>query len=349
MEEIEIIKPDDWHVHFRDNEILKVVVPETTRHFARSIVMPNLVPPIINARQAIDYKKRIEKAIPPRDNFQPLMTIYLTEETNKYELKSAYTSGAVFAVKLYPAGATTNSQSGVKDLKKVMPVLETMAEIGMPLLIHGETTDKDVDIFDREKVFIDKTLDFTCREIPSLKITLEHITTQDAALYVKEANKQLAASITPHHLALNRNALFVGGIRPHNYCLPVLKREIHRKALLEVAASGNPKFFLGTDTAPHLSKDKESACGCAGVFNATYCLSILAQLFDNINALSKLEKFISRNGANHYNLKTNNEKILMVKSDQALSFKEYVYIEKQKLKIFKPDFPVFWKSKPFLI
>ena len=342
MKEIEIIKPDDWHVHFRDNEILKAVVPETTRYFSRSIVMPNLIPPILNAKQAIDYKKRIEKAIPSTDKFEPLMTIYLTEETNKNELTQAYKDGAVFAVKLYPAGATTNSDSGVKDITKIMPILEMMAEIGMPLLIHGEVTDSEIDIFDREKVFIDKNLDFICREIPNLKITLEHITTQDAVLYVKEGNKNLAASITPHHLALNRNAIFVGGIQPHNYCLPILKREIHRKALLKSATSGNPKFFLGTDTAPHLTSDKESSCGCAGIFNATYCLSILAQLFDNEKALPNLEKFISINGAHHYNLKTNNKKLLMVKSNQALFFEEYLYIDKQKIKIFKPDFPVFW-------
>ena len=342
MEEIEIVKPDDWHVHFRDNEILKAVVPETSRNFARSIVMPNLVPPILNAEQANEYKKRIEKVIPPTDSFEPLMTIYLTEETNKNELKDDYNSRAVFAAKLYPAGATTNSDSGVKDIQKVMPVLETMAEIGTPLLIHGEVTDKEIDIFDREKVFIDEKLDFICKELPDLKITLEHITTTEATQYVKEGNKNLAASITPHHLALNRNALFVGGIRPHNYCLPILKRESHRTTLLKAAVSGNPKFFLGTDTAPHLTKDKESACGCAGVFNATYCLSILAQLFDNENSLNNLEKFISINGANHYNLKTNNEKILMVKPNEPLSFIEYLHIGNQKIKIFKPDFPVFW-------
>src|SRR6056300_900185 len=318
MEEIEIIKPDDWHVHFRDNEILKAVVPETTRHFARSIVMPNLVPPILNAEQANEYKKRIEKAIPPKDNFEPLMTIYLTEETNKDELKDAYNSRAVFAVKLYPAGATTNSESGVKDIHKVMPVLETMAEIEMPLLIHGEVTDPNIDIFDREKVFIAEKLDFICKELPDLKITLEHITTKDATQYVKEGNKNLAASITPHHLALNRNALFVGGIRPHNYCLPILKRETHRKALLQAALSGNSKFFLGTDTAPHLIKDKESACGCAGIFNAPYCLPILAQLFENKNSIDKLESFVSKNGALHYNLKLNEDKIKLVRSKAKL-------------------------------
>ena len=343
MEEIEIVKPDDWHVHFRDNEILKAVVPETTRHFARSIVMPNLVPPILNAKHAIEYKKRIEKAIPSMDKFEPLMTIYLTEKTGKNELKDAYNSRAVFAVKLYPAGATTNSESGVKDIQKVMPVLETMAEIGMPLLIHGEVTDPNIDIFDREKVFIDKKLDFICRKLPDLKITLEHITTKEATQYIKEGNKNLVASITPHHLTLNRNTLFVGGIRPHNYCLPILKRESHRKTLLECAISGNPKYFLGTDTAPHLKINKESACGCAGIFNATYSLSILAQLFDNENALHNLEKFTSINGAKHYDLNTNKEKITLIKSSENLIFKEYLNVKKQKIKIFEPDFLVYWK------
>ena len=343
MEEIEIIKPDDWHVHFRDNEILKAVVPETTRHFARSIVMPNLVPPILNSKQAIEYKKRIEKAIPLTDTFNPLMTIYLTEETNKNELKEAYKDGAVFAAKLYPAGATTNSDAGVKDITKIIPVLETMAEIGMPLLIHGEVTVKEVDIFDREKVFIDTKLDFICKEIPNLKITLEHITTKEAAEYIIEGNKNLVASITTHHLALNRNALFVGGIRPHNYCLPILKRENHRLALLKAAFSGNKKFFLGTDTAPHLTTDKESDCGCAGVFNATYSLSILTQLFDNDNSLDKLEDFVSKNGANHYNLDFNKDKIKIVKLKKQLTFKKYLKVRNDKIKIFEPDFPIFWK------
>jgi dihydroorotase len=343
MEEIEIIKPDDWHVHFRDNEILKAVVPETSRHFARSIVMPNLVPPILNAKQAIEYKKRIEKAIPKADSFEPLMTIYLTEETNKNELKTAYKNGAIFAVKLYPAGATTNSDSGVKDIEKVMPILETMAKIGMPLLIHGEVTDKRIDIFDRERVFIDQKLDFICKKLPELKITLEHITTKEATKYVENGNENLVASITPHHLALNRNALFVKGINPHNYCLPILKRETHREALIKAAISGNRKFFLGTDTAPHLTKDKESDCGCAGVFNATYCVPILTQLFDNKNALSQLENFISRHGALHYKLNINKEKVKIFRSSKKIIFKKFINVNKEKIKIFAPDFPVFWK------
>ena len=342
MEEIEIIKPDDWHVHFRNNEILEAVVPETTRHFARSIVMPNLIPPILNGNDALQYKKRIEKAIPQSDCFEPLMTIYLTEETDIDELKIAYKSGAVFAAKLYPAGATTNSESGVKDLKKVMPVLETMAKIGMPLLIHGEVTDSKIDIFDREKIFIDQKLEFITNKIPELKITLEHITTKEATEYVKEGNKNLAATITPHHLILNRNDIFVGGIRTHNYCLPILKREFHREQLVKAATSGNFKFFLGTDTAPHHINDKENECGCAGIFNATYCLPILTQLFDNEKSLDKLEDFVSKNGAVHYGLEFNNKKIKLFKEDKRLTFKRYLISNYVKIKIFEPNFDVYW-------
>ena len=343
MEEIEIIKPDDWHVHFRDNSILKAVVPETTRHFARAIVMPNLTPPILNGKQAIEYKERIKKVIPKTHNFMPLMTIYLTESTDKNELKEAYNNKAVFAAKLYPAGATTNSDSGVKDIKNIMPTLEKMAKIGMPLLIHGEVTDNEVDIFDREKVFIDQSLDFICKELPELKITLEHITTKEAVSYVSEGNKNLAASITPHHLSLNRNALLVGGIKPHNYCLPILKREDHKQALVVAAISGDSKFFLGTDTAPHFKEDKESACGCAGVFNATNCMSILAEIFDQNNSIEMLESFTSINGAKHYGCKINHEKIKLKKSNKPLKFKKYLKVGNKEVIIFQPNFPVFWE------
>jgi len=271
------------------------------------------------------------------------MTLYLTENTKKNEVKKSFQNKLVFAAKLYPAGATTNSESGVKNIKKIMPVLETMSEIGMPLLIHGEVTNKEVDIFDREKEFIDKNLDFICRKLPDLKITLEHITTNDATLYVNEGNKNLSASITPHHLALNRNSIFFGGINPHYFCLPIIKREKHREALIKVATSGHKKFFLGTDTAPHLISDKESQCGCAGIFNATYCLPVLAQIFDNENALSNLEKFVSINGSNHYNLDINKEKIKLVKSNNPLIFKEFLNFNKKKIKIFNPNFSVFWE------
>ena len=342
MKYIEIIKPDDWHVHFRDNEIMKAVVQETSRHFSRAIVMPNLVPPILNAKDAVLYKERIEKVIPKNDKFEPLMTIYLTEKTDKSELMQAYENGLVFAVKLYPAGATTNSDSGVKEINNIMKILEMMAEIGMPLLIHGEVTNNEIDIFDREKIFIEQHLDFIIGELPNLKITLEHITTEDAVSYIMESDSNLAASITPHHLALNRNSIFVGGIRPHNYCLPILKREKHRKALIKAAVSGHEKFFLGTDTAPHLLSDKESECGCAGIFNATYCLSILAQIFDNENKLFNLEKFISINGAKHYNLKTNEQKIKLIKLKDALVFQKNIVVNGKAIKIFDPEFQIFW-------
>ena len=343
MEKLEIIKPDDWHVHFRDDEILKAVVPETSRHFGRAIIMPNLVPPILNGIDAIEYKERIQKAVPKKDHFLPLMTIYLTEKTNKYELCESYKRNQIFAAKLYPAGATTNSDSGVKDIKKIMPVLETMSEIGMPLLIHGEVTDKEIDIFDREKIFIDQNLDFICKELPELKITLEHITTKEATNYINEGNKNLVASITPHHLALNRNAIFVDGIRPHNYCLPILKREKHRQALIKAATSNNNKFFLGTDTAPHFKTDKESACGCAGVFNATNCMSILAEIFERNHSLKMLESFVSLNGARHYNCNINKEKIKLKKLKHPIYFKKYLKIGDNEIIIFGPDFPVFWE------
>ena len=343
MKEIEIIKPDDWHVHFRDNEIMRQVVPETTNHFSRGIIMPNLIPPILNGTQAIKYKKRIIECVPQNNNFEPLMSIYLTEKTRKDELKEAHDNGNVFAAKLYPAGATTNSESGVKDIPKIIPILEKMSEMGMPLLIHGEVTDKNIDIFDRERVFIERHLEFILKELPDLKITLEHITTKEAVEYVHGSNKKLAASITPHHLALNRNAIFSNGINPHNYCLPVLKREKHREALIKAAVSRNPKFFLGTDTAPHLVKDKENACGCAGIFNATYCLSILAQIFEDQNSLSSLESFTSINGALHYNLKTNKKKIKLVKMVKPIEFRKFIKVKNEIIKIFDPNFPIFWK------
>ena len=344
MKKIQIIKPDDWHVHFRDHNILKAVIPETSRYFSRAIVMPNLTPPILTGIDANEYKERIINAIPKKDNFFPLMTLYLTENTNKEELKKSYENGSVFAAKLYPAGATTNSESGVQNIQNIIPLLETMSEIGMPLLIHGEVTDKNIDVFDREKIFIDKTLDMICRKIPELRITLEHITTDDAVKYVKEGNINLSATITPHHLALNRNSMFEGGIRPHFYCLPILKKEKHRKSLLRAATSGNKKFFLGTDTAPHLKYDKESECGCAGIFNATYCLSILAQIFDNENSISQLENFVSLNGAKHYKLSPNNEVIHLMKLEKPLKLKKELEFKDINIEIFNPDFPIFWKA-----
>ena len=343
MKTIEIIKPDDWHVHFRDNDILKAVVPETSRHFKRAMVMPNLTPPILNGMDALNYKKRIIKATPNFDTFIPLITLYLTEETKKNDLKKAYKEDLIFAAKLYPAGATTTSDSGVKNVKNIMPLLEIMAEIGMPLLIHGEVTNKDIDIFDREKIFIDTILNSLCKELPELKITLEHITTENAVSYVKESGKNLSATITPHHLALNRNAIFSGGIKPHYYCLPILKREHHREALVDAATSGNNKFFLGTDTAPHLIHTKENSCGCAGVFNSTYCMSILAEIFDNKNCIDQLQNFTSINGAKHYNLSINKEKLKLVKSEIPISFRKSIKFNNDEIIIFEPDFPIYWE------
>jgi dihydroorotase len=343
MKKIEIIKPDDWHVHFRDKEILKAVVPETSKYFNRALVMPNLVPPILTGEDALNYQKRIEKVVPNNHHFKPLMTIYLTENTNINDLEKSFNSKKIFGAKLYPAGATTNSESGVKNIKSIFPVLEKMSEISLPLLIHGEVTNPEIDIFDREKVFIDTILDPICKKFPKLKITLEHITTKYAVEYVKSSPANLAASITPHHLMLNRNAIFKGGIRPHYYCLPILKKEKHRKALLDVAISGNSKFFLGTDSAPHTLSNKETSCGCAGIFNARYCIQMLAQLFDNCNAIGNLERFVSINGSNHYNIHKNSEKILLNKQKKALKIEKYLNIENEKVVIFDPEFPIYWE------
>ena len=343
MKKIEIIKPDDWHVHFRDGEMMKAVVPETSKHFARAIVMPNLIPPILTGKDALRYKDDIQKAIPFNHDFEPLMTIYLTEETNKNDLENSYINGDIFAAKLYPAGATTNSESGVKNINLIMPLLEKMSEIGMPLLIHGEVTDKNIDIFDRERIFIENILTPICQNFPKLKVTLEHITTEDAVSFVLKSNKNVVASITPHHLSLNRNAILVGGINPHYYCLPVLKREKHRIALVEAALSDNEKFFLGTDSAPHSIKSKETSCGCAGVFNSSNSISVVTEIFDQNKSLSKLESFLSLNGPKHYGLKNNNSKIKIVKNELPIKFPETLKFQNENIVIFKPNFPLFWE------
>ena len=343
MESIKIIKPDDWHVHFRDNEFLKFIVPETSRFFNRALVMPNLIPPVLTGKDALNYKKRIQEYIPKNHSFNPLMTIYLTDNTDIYELEQSFKDSLVFGAKLYPSGATTNSDSGVKDVKNIFPLLEKMSKIGMPLLIHGESTNSAIDIFDREKIFIDTILNSICKNFPDLKITLEHITTKHAVEFIKSKNSNLAGSITPHHLLLNRNAIFKGGIRPHYYCLPILKREQHRQALLNVAIRGDKKFFLGSDSAPHTLSNKETSCGCAGVFNATYCIEMLTQLFDNSKAIENLEKFLSINGANHYNIKKNNNKITIKKKKNPLNLEKYLNLKNEKIMIFDPEFPIYWK------
>ena len=289
MTQILIRRPDDWHLHLRDGAMLQAVLPETARHFARAIIMPNLVPPVVTGAQAAAYRERIMAALPDGMSFEPLMTLYLTEDTDPDDVAAAHASGLVKAVKLYPAGATTNSASGVRDFGRIGPVLDRMAEIGLPLCTHGEVTAAEVDIFDREAVFIETVLDPLRKAHPGLKVVMEHITTSDAADYVRSVPEGLGATITTHHLVINRNHILVGGIKPHYYCLPVAKREVHRQALVAAATSGDARFFLGTDSAPHVDALKEHACGCAGCFTATNTLSVLAEVFEAEGALARLE------------------------------------------------------------
>ncbi len=298
-------RPDDWHLHLRDGEMLRAVLPWTAKVFARAIVMPNLVPPVTTAAAAAAYRERIVAALPAGLDFTPLMTAYLTDATDPADLAAGHAAGILTAAKLYPAGATTNSANGVTDVARISAVLAKMEEIGMPLLVHGEVTDPAVDIFDREKVFIERVLAPTAERFPGLRIVFEHITTEDGVAYVTGAGPNVAATITPHHLVINRNALFQGGIRPHMYCLPVAKRERHRLALRAAATSGDPSFFLGTDSAPHPMAEKESACGCAGIFNAPSALEVYAQAFDEDGALDRLEAFASLNGPAFYRLPAN--------------------------------------------
>ncbi len=300
-----IRRPDDWHVHLRDGDMLKAVAGYTARQFARAIVMPNLVPPVTTVAAAAAYRERIRAAVPDDADFTPLMTCYLTDSIDPDEIAAGHGHGVFTAAKLYPAGATTNSDSGVTAIANIHAALERMQAIGMPLLIHGEVTDSDVDIFDREAVFIERILEPLVRDFPGLRIVLEHITTVDAVDFVRQADPDIAATITPHHCQINRNAIFERGIRPHAYCLPVAKRETHRLAVRAAAVSGSPKFFLGTDSAPHTREAKEAACGCAGIFNAPYALESYAQVFDEQGALDKLEGFASEHGSRFYGLPLN--------------------------------------------
>ncbi len=306
-----IRRPDDWHVHFRDGAMMAAVVPFTARQMARAIVMPNLVPPVTTAALASAYRDRILAVVPDGVDFTPLMTAYLTDKTDPDDLAAGFRDGVLTAVKYYPAGATTNSDSGVTAIDKVTPVLERMADIGMPLLVHGEVTDADVDVFDREAVFIERTLAPLVARLPGLKIVLEHITTADAAAFVEGAGPTVGATVTAHHLVINRTDIFRGGIRPHLYCLPIAKREVHRKALVKAATSGNAKFFLGTDTAPHAAHAKETACGCAGIFSAPAAIEVYAEVFDKAGALDKLEAFASLNGPAFYGLPVNEAMITL--------------------------------------
>lgn len=312
---ITIRRPDDWHVHLRDGAMLNAVAGYTARQFARAIVMPNLTPPVVSIAAAQDYRARILAALPEGADFTPLMTAYLTDDADPAEIAHGYAEGVFAACKLYPANATTNSAHGVTDLRKLHGVLEAMQRIGMPLLIHGEVTDRDVDIFDREAVFIERLLAPLIRDFPALKVVLEHITTADAVDFVTGSGPTVAATITPQHLIINRNAIFDGGIRPHAYCLPIAKRERHRLAVRKAAVSGSPKFFLGTDSAPHMVGRKEAACGCAGIFNAPYALESYAGVFDAEGALDRLEGFASEHGPRFYGLPLNEGTVMLERAE----------------------------------
>jgi dihydroorotase len=311
---ITLTRPDDWHIHLRDGASLDRTVQDAASQFGRAIVMPNLMPPIMNTAQAIDYKTRILAAKPANSLFEPLMVLYLTDNTDPAEIAIAKAAG-ITACKLYPAGATTNSVSGVTDLAKIYPVLEAMQKVGMPFLLHGEVTDSSVDIFDREKVFLARTFSPLVKRFPELKMVLEHITTEDSAEFVAQAPANVAATITAHHLLYNRNHMLAGGIRPHYYCLPILKRNIHQAALVKAATSGNPKYFLGTDSAPHAKDKKEAACGCAGSYTAYAAIELYAEAFEGAGKLDKLEGFASHFGADFYQLPRNSDKITLIKTD----------------------------------
>ncbi|MCX7299669.1 MAG: dihydroorotase [Rhodobacterales bacterium] len=333
--------PDDFHLHLRDGAMLQAVLPETARHFARAIIMPNLVPPVVTGAQARAYRDRIMAALPAGMSFTPLMTLYLTEDTDPEDVALAHADGIATAVKLYPAGATTNSHSGVRSFVKIRPVLERMAEIGMPLCVHGEVTDHDIDIFDREAVFIDRVLHPIRKSLPDLRVVMEHVTTENAVDYVRDHHHNLAATITTHHLIINRNHILAGGIRPHYYCLPVAKRETHRVALVEAAVSGDRRFFLGTDSAPHTDANKLLPCGCAGIFSATNTLSCLAEVFEAADRLDRLEAFVSRNGAQFYRLPPNDGTVTLTKG-APVTYPGQIETGVGPVTVFDPGFPLHW-------
>ena len=334
--------PDDWHLHLRSGEMLTKVLPYTTSHFARAIIMPNLPSPIVTRADAVIYRQEILSNIPKGDDFTPLMTLYMTENTDPKDVKAGFIEGDVIAVKLYPAGATTHSNAGVKNLEKIYSVLEVMQDIGMPFLVHGEVVDSNIDIFDREAVFIDTQLIPIREKFPNLKIVFEHLTTKEGVDYVLSCDHYTAATITPHHLVINRNAILAGGIKPHYYCLPVAKRELHRLALIKAATSGHAKFFLGTDSAPHLKTAKESPCGCAGIFNVINAISVVTQIFENENALDQLEKFLSINGASFYGLAINNKRMQLIRSKEPLATPENIKTAEGIVTAFDPIMDVYW-------
>ncbi|MFT5798265.1 MAG: dihydroorotase [Candidatus Azotimanducaceae bacterium] len=339
---ITLRRPDDWHLHLRDGDMLRAVLPSTATHFARAIIMPNLVPPVVTAADAVAYRDRILRALPEGSTFEPLMTLYLTENTDPDDVAAAHASGLIKAVKLYPAGATTNSASGVSHFDSVRPTLERMAEIGLPLCVHGEVTDPAIDIFDREAVFIDRVLDPMRRATPGLHVVMEHITTSDAVEYARSQDDTLGATITTHHLVINRNHILAGGIKPHYYCLPVAKREEHRLALRAAATSGETRFFLGTDSAPHTDANKLLPCGCAGCFTAPNTMSILAQVFDDDGAVDNLEGFTSLNGPAFYRLPVNTDTLTMIKGDP-ISYPSHIETPDGPVTVFDPGYDLNWR------
>jgi dihydroorotase len=341
METLTLRAPDDWHLHLRDGDMLRLVAPESARHFARALIMPNLVPPVVTGAQAAAYRDRIRAALPPGSAFTPLMTLYLTEATDPADVVAAHAAGIVTAVKLYPAGATTNSHAGVRNIDRVRPILEAMAAAGVPLCVHGEVTDPAVDIFDREAVFLDTVLDPLRRAVPGLRVVLEHVTTAEGVGYVLTGGPGIAGTITAHHLVLNRNHILAGGIRPHYYCLPVAKRETHRRALVAAATGGSGRFFLGTDSAPHPDHLKEHACGCAGCFTAPNAIPLVATVFEAEGALDRLEGFVSLHGAAFYGLPPNAGTITLARG-APLDLPAKIEGAGGPVTVFDPGFPILW-------
>jgi dihydroorotase len=341
MEILTLRAPDDWHLHLRDGDMMRLVAPESARHFARALIMPNLVPPVVTGAQAAAYRDRIRAALPPGSAFTPLMTLYLTEATDPADVAAAHAAGIVTAVKLYPAGATTNSHAGVRNIDRVRPILEAMAAAGVPLCVHGEVTDPAVDIFDREAVFLDTVLDPLRRAVPGLRVILEHVTTAEGVGYVLTGGPGIAGTITAHHLVLNRNHILAGGIRPHYYCLPVAKRETHRRALVAAATGGSGRFFLGTDSAPHPDHLKEHACGCAGCFTAPNAIPLVATVFEAEGALDRLEGFVSLHGAAFYGLPPNAGTITLAKG-APLDLPAKIEGAGGPVTVFDPGFPILW-------
>lgn len=338
-----LTRPDDWHLHLRDGDMLRAVAPDSAAHFGRGLIMPNLVPPVVTGSDATAYRERILKALPHGHRFTPMMTLYLTETTDPADVAAAAEQGLITALKLYPAGATTNSQSGVRNIDAVLPVLEVMADIGLPLCVHGEVTDSNVDIFDREAVFIDRVLAPLRQRLPKLRVIMEHVTTADGVAYVRDGGANIAATLTTHHLFINRNHILAGGIRPHYYCLPVAKRETHRLALVAAAVSGDPSFFLGTDSAPHPDPAKLSTCGCAGIYTSPNTMACLAQVFEDENALDRLEGFAALNGAAFYGVSPNEGTITLTRGDTPVDVPAPRDTEEGMLTVFDPDRPIYWR------